>query len=93
MNEEDINSYIALKDEWDFTKDVSVTNYHQVKGLEFDYVFILGLNEFESYSYANKEKILYTLLTRSREGVYMYCNKDIPEIISNVNTSLYDFVK
>lgn len=93
MNESGINSYIAVKDEWDFTKDVSVTNYHQVKGLEFDHVFILGLNEFESYRYKNKEKILYTLLTRSREGVYMYCNKEMPEIISNVNTSLYDFIK
>ena len=93
MNEAGINSYIAVKDEWDFTKDVSVTNYHQVKGLEFDHVFILGLNEFESYSYENKEKILYTLLTRSREGVFMYCNKEVPEIISNVDTNLYDFRK
>ena len=56
-------------------------------------VVILGLNEFERYSYENKEKILYTLLTRSREGVYMYCNKEVPEIISNVDTNLYDFVK
>mgnify|MGYP004554048053 FL=1 len=93
MNEAGINSYIAVKDEWDFTKDVSVTNYHQVKGLEFDHVFILGLNEFESYSYENKEKILYTLLTRSREGVYMHCNKEVPKIISNVDTNLYDFRK
>ena len=93
MNEAGINSYVAVKDEWDFTKDVSVTNYHQVKGLEFDHVFILGLNEFEIYNYENKEKILYTLLTRSREGVYMYCNKEVPEIISNIDTNLYDFVK
>ncbi|MBU5316520.1 UvrD-helicase domain-containing protein [Clostridium bornimense] len=93
LNESGINSYIAVKDEWDFTKDVSVTNYHQVKGLEFDYVFILGLNEFESYSYTNKEKILYTLLTRSREGVYMYCNKEVPEIIDKVDNSFYDLIQ
>ena len=23
----------------------------------------------------------------------MYCNKEVPEIISNVDTNLYDFVK
>lgn len=89
LNEENIDSYIALKDEWDFTRDVSVTNYHQVKGLEFDYVFIMGLNEFEGYSYNNKDKVLYTLLTRAREQVIMYCHNELPECLKNVDSELY----
>lgn len=92
LNKNGISSYVALKDEWDFTKDVSVTNYHQVKGLEFDHVFILGLNDFESYSYENKDKILYTLLTRSRERVYMYYKKCIPEILEKIDKNLYEMI-
>ena len=92
LNKNGISSYVALKDEWDFTKDVSVTNYHQVKGLEFDHVFILGLNDFESYSYENKDKILYTLLTRSRERVYMYYKKCIPEILEKIDKNLYEII-
>ena len=90
INEAGIDSYVALKDEWDFTKDVSVTNYHQVKGLEFDYVFILGLNEFEGYSYSNKDKVLYTLLTRARERVIMYCHEELPEILVKIDNNLYE---
>lgn len=92
LNKNGISSYVALKDEWDFTKDVSVTNYHQFKGLEFDHVFILGLNDFESYSYENKDKILYTLLTRSRERVYMYYKKCIPEILEKIDKNLYEMI-
>ena len=89
LNEGGINSYIALKDEWDFTKDVAVTNYHQVKGLEFDYVIILGLTEFEEYSYSDKEKLMYTILTRAKERVYMYSSDEV-EMFKNIDKDLYE---
>lgn len=68
---------------------VRIATMHRVKGLEFDYVFIMGLNEFEGYSYNNKDKVLYTLLTRAREQVIMYCHNELPECLKNVDSELY----
>lgn len=85
-----IDSYVAVKEEWDFTKDVAVTNYHQVKGLEFDNVIILGLTEFESYGFNNKEKLLYTILTRAKDRVYMYSYNNKPELFKNLSDDLYE---
>ncbi len=85
-----VDSYVAVKDQWDFTKEVAVTNYHQVKGLEFDNVIILGLTEFESYGFNNKEKLLYTILTRSKDRAYMYAYNDKPEFIKDLSEELYE---
>lgn len=85
-----IDSYVAVKDQWDFTKEVAVTNYHQVKGLEFDNVIILGLTELETYGFNNKEKLLYTILTRAKDRAYMYAYNDKPEIFENLSEELYE---
>lgn len=90
LQEAGIDSYIAVKDQWDFTKEVAVTNYHQVKGLEFDNVIILGLTEFENYGFNNKEKVLYTILTRAKDRAYMYSYNEKPEIIRDLSEDLYD---
>lgn len=68
LQEAEIDSYIAVKEQWYFTKEVAVTNYHQVKGSEFDNVIILALTESESYGFNNKEKVLYKILTRAKGG-------------------------
>lgn len=88
-----IDSYVAVKDQWDFTKEVAVTNYHQVKGLEFDNVIILGLTELEKYGFINKEKLLYTILTRAKERVYMYSYNDKPQLFKNLCEDLYEIKK
>ena len=88
-----IESYVAVKEQWDFTKEVAVTNYHQVKGLEFDNVIILGLTEFESYGFNNKEKLLYTILTRAKERVYMYSYNYKPQLFKNLCEDLYEIKK
>ena len=49
----------------------------------------MGLNDFEGYSYNNKDKVLYTLLTRAREQVIMYCHNELPECLKNVDSELY----
>lgn len=58
MREVGIDSYIAFKRNWNLSPRVAITTYHQIKGLEFDYVFILGLNEFERIQGDTKEQVL-----------------------------------
>jgi len=90
LQEAGIDSYVAVKDQWDFTKEVAVTNYHQVKGLEFDNVVILGLTEFEKYGFNNKEKVLYTILTRAKDRAYLYAYNEKPEIFKDITEELYE---
>src|SRR5690554_185332 len=42
LSQAGVDSYIASRSDWEFSPRVAVTTYHQVKGLEFDYVYVLG---------------------------------------------------
>ncbi|MFA5644346.1 MAG: 3'-5' exonuclease [Patescibacteria group bacterium] len=55
---------------------VPIVTIHQVKGLEFDYVFLLGLNEgtfplFKSDNLEEEKRLFYVALTRAKEGVFL----------------------
>ena len=68
-------AYIAERDSWDFSKNLHIANYLQVKGLEFDFVVVTGLGDFlKKYYGPNKENILYTILTRAKKRVIIIHN-------------------
>lgn len=90
LNNNGITSYYASKDNWQFNENVAVTTYQQIKGLEFDYVFIMGLNEFELQNISSKDKILYTCITRSQKRVFMTCTEDIPNLLKGIDTIFYE---
>jgi len=53
-----------------------ILTIHQVKGLEFDYVFIVGLNEGQFPLYnctdmAEETRLFYVALTRAKKGLYL----------------------
>lgn len=55
---------------------VPIVTVHQVKGLEFDYVFLLGLNEgtfplFRSSDIEEEKRLFYVALTRAKEEVFL----------------------
>lgn len=55
---------------------VPIVTVHQVKGLEFDYVFLLGLNEgifplFKSDNIEEEKRLFYVALTRAKQGVFL----------------------
>ena len=54
---------------------------HQSKGLEFDYVFIIGLykDEFpvKDSDIEEERRLMYVAMTRAREGVYIVGPKEI----------------
>lgn len=69
---------------------VPIVTIHQVKGLEFDYIFVLGLNEgkfplYRSSDLEEEKRLFYVALTRAKEKVFLsysifdnYNNKDYP---------------
>ncbi|MBU4432108.1 ATP-binding domain-containing protein, partial [Patescibacteria group bacterium] len=54
---------------------VPIVTVHQVKGLEFDYVFVVGLNEFKFPMYrsdvAEEKRLFYVALTRAKKRIYL----------------------
>lgn len=66
-----VSSYVASGEDWDFTRRLAIAEYREVKGLEFDYVFIMDLPEFMSdATVTNRKNIAYTVLTRARERIF-----------------------
>ncbi len=66
-----INNYDS-----DFTADsVKLLTMHSIKGLEFPYVFVLGINvviiPHRSIELSNKRKVLYVGMTRASEKSYL----------------------
>lgn len=84
-----LDAYIASKKDWEFSPRVAVTTYHQVKGLEFDYVFVLGLNDYEQLKPANMDKVVYTVVTRAQKRVYIGYVKEMPDMLKQVDPDLY----
>ncbi|MFA5420922.1 MAG: 3'-5' exonuclease [Patescibacteria group bacterium] len=55
---------------------IPIVTIHQVKGLEFDHVFLLGLNEgifpfFKTDNIEEEKRLFYVALTRARSSVYI----------------------
>ncbi len=55
---------------------IPIVTIHQVKGLEFDYIFILGLNEgsfpiFKSDNLEEEKRLFYVALTRARKEIFL----------------------
>jgi hypothetical protein len=86
-----ITGYVAKGDTWEFSEKVTVTTYRRVQGLEYDYVIVLGLNDFETMSMSGeKSRILYTLATRAKERLILCVTEPLPALLTGVDSSLYD---
>lgn len=85
------------------SKNIYITTYHAVKGLEFDNVFIPYLNtnklpdtdtllnaESKEDVYADEIKLLYVAATRSKYGLYMSYNGELTLLFPQ-NSENYDF--
>jgi len=58
---------------------VPIVTVHQVKGLEFDYVFIIGMNEFRfplhRQDMEEEKRLFYVALTRARKKIFLSYSK------------------
>jgi DNA helicase II / ATP-dependent DNA helicase PcrA len=55
---------------------IPIITVHQAKGLEFDYVFLLGMNEglfpfYRSDNMEEEKRLFYVALTRAREKIFL----------------------
>jgi DNA helicase II / ATP-dependent DNA helicase PcrA len=55
---------------------IPIVTIHQVKGLEFDHVFLLGLNEgifpfFKTDNMEEEKRLFYVALTRAKSSIYI----------------------
>ena len=74
-------SLVNDKDEYsDVTDKVSLMTVHSVKGLEFDIVFVIGLEEgifphvnslYSSYDVEEERRLCYVAITRAKEKLYL----------------------
>lgn len=52
-----------------------IITVHQAKGLEFDYVFIIGMNEFKFPAYKSnleeEKRLFYVAMTRAKKHIYL----------------------
>lgn len=87
-----IDSYIAIRDKWEFKSKIAISTYYQIKGLEFDYIIILGLNFYENSYLKNKENVLYTVITRAKERVFINYEIDMPRLINKIDRNLYESI-
>jgi hypothetical protein len=86
-----VDAYIAKGDAWVFSSKVHLTTYLQMKGLEFDYVIVMGLNDFETWRILpNKNQIVYTAVTRARKRVYIIAEGRLPKMLEGIDPELYD---
>lgn len=69
---------------------VTLLSMHASKGLEFDNVFIIGLEEC-TFSHQEKEeekRLFYVAVTRARQKLYFYYSKTPSQILMNLDLSL-----
>src|SRR6056297_3452099 len=61
--------------------EVPVVTPHQVKGLEFDYIFIVGVNDYkfpirnQSSDPEEEKRLFYVSLTRARKKIFLSCSR------------------
>jgi superfamily I DNA/RNA helicase len=87
-----------------FTNGIVVTTYHQLKGLEFDHIVIMGLDDknfpgrFLNQSLAHEvneeeqilRRLLYVAMTRAKKSLTLVGNDPFCRFFDNVPTDLFE---
>ncbi|MBE1424854.1 superfamily I DNA/RNA helicase [Desulfomicrobium macestii] len=87
-----------------FTNGIVVTTYHQLKGLEFDHIVIMGLDDknfpgrFLDQSLQNEieedeqilRRLLYVAMTRAKKSLTLVGNDPFCRFFENVPTELFE---
>ncbi len=84
---------------------IPIVTIHQVKGLEFDYIFLLGLNEgvfpfYKTEDLEEEKRLFYVALTRSKKMIFLsfsefndYKNSIArSQLVSMIDNRFIDFI-
>ncbi len=86
----DIKARLAKRDNWEFDSVINISTYHQVKGLEFDYVFILGADYYlENMKSDDDLKHFYVAMTRTVKRLFIAYQNDMREEFKKIDKKLY----
>lgn len=104
MREADVQAELVKQDQGDvLSPGVKVTSLHSAKGLEFDVVLVLSLNEGVIPSMDNEEedeehfdverRLLYVAMTRAKHELYMFVSGQPSRFIAEMDRELYSEIK
>jgi len=87
----DIDCYVAYQGNFEFSNRAAITTPYQIKGLEYDYVFIVSLeNLFNHKELKNKEHVFYMNVTRAQKRSFITYSGVEPEVIKKIPRAYYD---
>jgi DNA helicase IV len=90
LDDNSVAYHVAKGSDFVFGPTVILTNMHQVKGLEFDYVFIIHLGRlYEADWMKQKDFLLYVSATRALEKLYITYTGDAPKVFERIPTDLF----
>lgn len=89
LNKKGLVGYVAKGNNWDFSKNIHISTYHQVKGLEFDHVILLDADKFFVDNPVFTKKALFTAITRAQKSVFCFVNNLLPEYINEATYKLF----
>ncbi|MCR4280085.1 MAG: UvrD-helicase domain-containing protein [Candidatus Komeilibacteria bacterium] len=97
----DLITYAALAKDINFIGldqgKIPVVTVHQVKGLEFDYVFIVGMNDRDfplgnSKDIEEEKRLFYVALTRARQSVFISYSRFNPQGYPKAKSPFVDYI-
>ncbi len=90
----------------DFNNDkIKISTMSSIKGLEFDYVFIIDLNEDvfphpdgftdenDEFHISTERRLLYTCMTRAKEKLFLLSSGSPTRFLAEIDDSLVEVVK
>ena len=85
----DNEDFRSSKDTLDFSSsNPKVMTYHSAKGLQFETIFLPGLENFDDSGEAQR-KALYVAMTRTYKDLYMMYSDFLPDPLSQIPHDLY----
>jgi superfamily I DNA/RNA helicase len=103
LQRRNVNAQVVRGDDLgQFEQGVAVTTYHQLKGLEFDHVVLMGLGddiipgkfldrvaeEDIEFELNVLRSLVYVGMTRAKETVTLVCHNPISRLLSNIDRDL-----
>jgi DNA helicase-2/ATP-dependent DNA helicase PcrA len=75
---------------------VPIVTAHQVKGLEFDYVFIIGMNEYvfpnRRSDLEEEKRLFYVAMTRAKKKIFITYNKFSDQGYPSTKSRFIDYI-
>ena len=83
-----VSCHLVANADSGFPKGVSIIPSYLAKGLEFDVVYVLNLNQ--PYKGEEEQNLFYTVCTRALHQLFVFTLQDPPEYLKYIPENLYE---